>query len=118
MVFGDGREYEAGSSSSSMVNDSRAASASPAPDARTEELSLMLFGLCFSAKSAFPQPAVVMAELAARSGINLSPEYETVVLVDFERIGAFLVRGATGVLHPVPVRAKSETPSSRACRGV
>jgi hypothetical protein len=39
-------------------------------------------------------------------------------LVDLALIGPFFVRLLTGVLHPVPVRAKSETPSSRACRGV
>jgi len=39
-----------------------------------------------------------------------------VVLVDFWRRGPF--RLLRGVLHPVPVSAKSETPSSRARRGV
>lgn len=39
-------------------------------------------------------------------------------MVVLDLIGPFLVRPLTGVLHPVPVRAKSETPSSRACFGV
>jgi len=61
---------------------------------------------------------VAIAELAARFGINRSPAKDRVVLVDFWRRGPFLDRLLAGVLHPVPVRAKSETPSSRARRGV
>jgi hypothetical protein len=60
-----------------------------------------------------------MAELAARLGINLSPANESVVLVDFCRRGPFLALLLAGVfVQPVPVRVKSETPSSRARRGV
>ena len=39
-------------------------------------------------------------------------------MVDFWRRGPFLDRELAGVLHPVPVSVKSETPSSRARRGV
>lgn len=81
-VFGDGREYVDGSSSSFKDNEPRAAKASSAPDARTEEPSPpAVFGL-FSPASSFPDPTLTIAELAARFGMNLSP-YERVVLVDF-----------------------------------
>jgi hypothetical protein len=118
-VFGDGREYVDGSSSASFNdNDPSAARASSAPDANTAELSPpLVLGRCLSPRSSFPEPTVAIAELVARFGINLSPN-ESVVLVDFWRRGPFLDRLLAGVLAPVPVRAKSETPSSSARRGV
>jgi hypothetical protein len=59
-----------------------------------------------------------MAELAARFGMNRSPN-DRVVFVDLCRRGPFLALLLAGVLvQPVPVRVKSETPSSRARRGV
>lgn len=72
-MFGDGREYDDGSSSSSMFKEPRAARASSAPAARTEEPSLLLLGRCFSEKSTLPDPAVEIAVLAARSGMKRSP---------------------------------------------
>jgi hypothetical protein len=59
-----------------------------------------------------------MPELAVLFGMNLSPPYEMVVLFDFVRRGAFLDLELEGVLTPVPTSVKSETPSSRARRGV
>lgn len=117
-VFGDGREYVDGSSSSFNDNDPSAANASSAADARTDELSpaLLVFGR-FSPKSSFPDPTFAIADDAVRLGINRSP-YERVVLVDFCLRGAFRDLLLLGVLAPVPVRVKSETPSSRARRGV
>ena len=58
-----------------------------------------------------------MAELAVLFGMNRSP-YERVVLVDFCRRGPFFDLLLLGVLQPVPVSVKSETPSSKARRGV
>lgn len=117
-VFGDGRLYVDGSSSSFNDSDPSAANASSAPDAKTFELSPpLVFGRCLSLCSTLPEPTVAIAELAARLGINRSP-YESVALVDFCRRGPFRDLLLLGVLAPVPVRAKSETPSSRARRGV
>ena len=107
-----------GSSSSFNDNDSSAARASSAPDAKTVELSpLLVLGRCLSPRSSFPEPTVAIAELAARFGMNRSPK-ERVVLVHFWRRGPFFDRLLAGVLAPVPVSVKSETPSSRARRGV
>jgi hypothetical protein len=62
---------------------------------------------------------VAIAELAARLGMKRSPAKARVVFVDFCRSGPFLALLLAGVLvHPVPVKVKSETPSSRARRGV
>jgi hypothetical protein len=94
-VFGDGREYVVDGSSSARLSPSKASaisSAEPrpptskacAPVARTEEPSpLLVFGLCLSPRSSFPEPTVAMPELAARLGMNLSPAYERVVLFVF-----------------------------------
>jgi hypothetical protein len=117
-VFGEGREYVDGSSSSANDNDPMAARASSAADAKIDEFSpLLVFGRCLSARSSLPEPTVAIAELAVRFGMNRSPK-ERVVLLDFWRRGPFLDRLLLGVLQPVPVSAKSETPSSRARRGV
>ena len=119
-VFGDGREYVDGSSSLFKDRDPRAANASSALDANTDELSPpLVFGRCLSPRSSLPEPTVAMAELPARLGMNRSPN-DRVVLVDFCRRGPFRDRLLAGVLHPVPVpvSVKSETPSSRARRGV
>jgi hypothetical protein len=115
-VFGEGREYSDGSSSFND-NDPIAASASSAPDARTDDPSPPLVLGRFSPRSSLPEPAVAMAELAVLFGMNRSP-YERVVLVDFCRRGPFLDLLLLGVLQPVPVSVKSETPSSKARRGV
>lgn len=115
-VPGEGRVYVEGSSSSFNDNEPRAANASSAADARTDELSLLDFGRR-SLRSSFPDPTVAIAEEAARLGINRSP-YERDVLVDFCLRGPFLDLAELGVLAPVPVSVKSETPSSRARRGV
>ena len=117
-VLGDGLLYVDGSSSSFNDNDPSAANASSAPDASTLELSpLLVFGRCFSLWSSLPEPTVEIAELAARLGMNRSP-YDRVVLVDFCRRGPFRDLLLLGVFAPVPVSVKSETPSSRARRGV
>lgn len=72
-VFGDGRVYVDGSSSSFNDNDPSAARASSAPDANTDELSPPLVLGLFSPRSSFPDPTVVIAELAARFGMKRSP---------------------------------------------
>ena len=116
-MFGEGREYVDGSSSSLSDNEPRAARASSAADARTVEFSPVLdFGL-FSQTSSFPEPTLTMAELAVLFGMKRSP-YDRVVLVDFWRRGPLRDRLLLGVLQPVPVSAKSETPNSKARRGV
>ena len=117
-MLGEGRLYVDGSSSSFNDNDPSAAKASSAPDAKTLELSPpLVFGRCLSLCSSLPEPTVAIAELAARLGMNRSP-YERVVFVDFCRRGAFRDLLLLGVFAPVPVSVKSETPSSRARRGV
>jgi len=117
-VFGEARVYVDGSSSSFNDNDPSAANASSAPDARTVELSPpLVFGRDLSFRSSLPEPTVAMPELAARLGMNRSP-YEMVVLEDFCRSGPFRDLLLPGVFAPVPVSVKSDTPSSRARRGV
>ena len=60
-------------SSSLRDNDPSAARASSAASAKTDELSApLVFGL-FSPRSNFPDPAVAIAELAVRLGMNRSP---------------------------------------------
>ena len=119
-----------GSSSSPRLNPSKAATASSvellpptskacAPAASTEEPSPpLVFGLDLGVKSSLPDPTVAIAELAARLGIKRSPAKARVVLVGFCLSGPFLDLLLEGVLAPVPIRVKSETPSSRARRGV
>lgn len=129
-VFGDGREYVVDGASSSRLSPSKAAATSSAeprpptskacaPVARTADPSplLLVFGLCLSPRSSLPEPTVAMPELAARFGMNLSPAYDRVVLFAFWRRGTLRLVDA-GVFAPVPTSVKSETPSSRARRGV
>lgn len=118
-VFGDGREYVEGSSSSFSDNEPRAARASSTPDANTVELSPpLVLGLCFSPASSLPEPTLAIAELAPRLGMKRSAK-ESVVLVDFCRSrGPLRDLLEAGVLAPVDVRVKSLIPRSSALLGV
>lgn len=138
-MLGDGRDTsseEVSASWSKFKLSSAAMASSAAADRMAEESELMVTFFFLEGPSSFPEPALATAELAPRLGMKRSAAWvgtafvldldETdLVVVDLDEVD--LVEAAldfvpAGDLHwlylPVPVKVKSETPSSSAFLGV
>lgn len=138
-MLGDGRETssEDVSASWSMLKLSRAAMASSAAaDRMSDESELMVTFFFLEGPSSFPEPALATAELAPRLGMKRSAAWVGTALVldlevvdldevdleDVDLAEVDLDLAPAGDLHwlclPVPVKVKSDTPSSSALLGV
>lgn len=133
-VLGDGRAMSSAdvSASWSMFKLSSAAIASSAAaDRMADESELMLTFFFLEGPSSFPEPALATAELAPRLGMKRSAAWVgTAFVLDFEVVDFdevdleevdldFVPLGDLDRLClPVPVKVKSDTPSSSAFLGV
>lgn len=133
-MLGDGRETsseEVSASWSKFKLSSAAMASSAAADRMADESELMVTFFFLEGPSSFPEPALATAELAPRLGMKRSAAWVgTAFVLDLDEadlavvdlVEATLDFVAAGDLHwlylPVPVKVKSETPSSSAFLGV